>query len=181
MIKHILMLLLVLQFADTSRLFSTQSETGTAKRVKLYSEYVYNYNVSYMKNRGFKGHITRLEAKQLVESAYRYSNFLFSPEDILAQSQRESHFYVRAWNRYGAKGASQIVHRKWKWNREYSSLIKSHKDLFSPEKSTVAQVFIMSWFHTRTRDKERTYARYSGGATNYYRDIQEIKKNLLDM
>ena len=184
MIKHILILLLVLQFADPSRLFPSQTEIrkeATEKRIELYADYVYWHNAEYMNYRGFKGRITRKEARELVESAYRFSNFLFSPEDILAESQREAHFYPRAWNSYGATGAHQIVHRLWKWNKEYSSLIKSREDLFCPVKSTKAHMFVLSWFHVRTGDKEKTYARYSGGAGNYYSDIQKIKKDIRDI
>lgn len=184
MIKHILVLLLVFQFADSSRLFPSQAEIrkeATEKRIELYADYVYRHNAKYMKYRGFKGRITKKEARQLVESAYRFSNFLFSPEDILALSEREAHYYPRAYNSYGAKGAHQIVHRIWRKNKEYSSLIKSYEDLYCPIKSTGAHVFILSWFYNKTENRAKAYAGYSGGARNYYKDIQEIKKNLLSM
>jgi len=178
-----LILLFAPAFMSTAGISHLPESHNILPRLNLYAEYVFKHNNSYSTNMGYPKwlHITEPQARDLVFAVANNSTDVWSIEDLLAQLQRESHFILKAHSYLGATGASQVMDTLWRgWNKQYREIVPTKNSLYDPYIAVKAQVFVLDTFHRGgRRSLKRTYDKYSGGARNYYADIQSIKQKLL--
>lgn len=147
-----------------------------------YTSYIYRHENSYVKNMGYSAQhkLTWSQAESIVLAAAIHATDIWSIDAILAQLERESHYILKARSYKNAIGISQVMDHLWRGHSpRYRKIVLETKNLYDPYVAIEAQVFILNSFYLQNNKvKAKTYASYSGGAINYYQDIENIKKKL---